>query len=127
MWLCYTFDWASVVIVLLSMTSLSVAIVVFDRYWLRNHYFTRTVRKYQLLFEEPLTSALFIEYPNQRFRFQVSAFCEPCLFNPFAQMQLGQALVVFGIVTVFACVDSDYMHYWSPVWAGALVRQMIFL
>ena len=42
-WMCYTFDWSCVVLLLCSLTTMSVGVIVLDKYWITNYYYTQVV------------------------------------------------------------------------------------
>ena len=44
-WMCYTFDWSCIVLLLCSLTSMSVGVIVLDKYWITNYYYTQVVRQ----------------------------------------------------------------------------------
>jgi len=61
---------------------------------------------------------------------KVEPFCEPWLFNPWGQCNLGQAQIFIGLLLLNS-VHGTYQYPWqntgAAVWAGIIVRPSLSL
>ena len=55
---------------------------------------------------------------------QMEPFFTRPLFNPFGHLPIAELVVFFGLLTRWACEGTNYVEYWSPVWAGSAVSKI---
>lgn len=92
-WACYAIDWVTLVLVCIGFGSLSSVVIIGNNYYNSNAVYRR----------------------------EVEPFCRPSLFNPFGQVQLGQAVIFTGMILKTAAHGNYSIRWqdtWAPVWAG---------